>query len=192
MSPPTPASRLCVLLNHFLCLKNRSDLECRATAEPLTRVRKETHNATERRRRDRIRERMQELKDAVPGCTSSKKIDILTFAVAHIQTLTDRYQDLLLRSDAMLRDYLAHGGDVDYLGPHAASLPSAAVAASEQALMHATTRGGLAEAARHPPPVEASLARHRLAGPAQPLPGEDSAKADAFFRVAGVRRERSE
>ena len=135
---------------------------------------------------------MQELKDAVPGCTSSKKIDILTFAVAHIQSLTDRYQDLLLRSDAMLRDYLAHGGDVDYLGPHAASLPSAAAAAPGQAYLQAPARGDPPEVGHQAPHAEAALARHRLAGPAQPLRGEDRAKAENYFRIAGVKRERSE
>jgi len=136
-------------------------------AEPLLRVRKETHNATERRRRDRIRERMQELKEAVPGCTSGKKIDILTYAIGHIQALTDRYQDLLVRSDAMLRDYLARGGDVDYLGPHAANLPSAE---------HAVSRLGVPEAG---PATAAPADAARGKPPLPPAPSlrEDQAKA---------------
>jgi hypothetical protein len=64
------------------------------------RKRRESHNAVERRRRDNINDRIQELALVVPDCQTvdgirTNKGDILKNAIGHIRALTVHQEDLL-------------------------------------------------------------------------------------------------
>jgi len=80
-----------------------------------TAKRKESHNATEQKRRQRINDKMVELKDLLPNCRDSPvdKATILNEAISHIQKLQAQLDVALVHK----RDYerenqeLAEEGD---------------------------------------------------------------------------------
>jgi len=60
-------------------------------------VRKEMHNATEKRRREKINTKLNELRELIPHCKSSmtNKADVLHHATEHIKNLHASYNSLL-------------------------------------------------------------------------------------------------
>jgi len=66
-------------------------------------VRKEMHNAVEKRRRDKINTTITELKDLVPNChqLASNKASILQHAAEYIKTLTNNNTELQLSNNKL-------------------------------------------------------------------------------------------
>ena len=77
-----------------------------------------SHNATEQRRRTKIREKIDELHDIVPTCDSDRKAAILQKTVEYIKYLSHQYDDLFAKSKKLQEEYLKLGGQQDFLSPH--------------------------------------------------------------------------
>ncbi|KAI8145531.1 Myc-type, basic helix-loop-helix domain-containing protein [Fennellomyces sp. T-0311] len=81
------------------------------------RRRRESHNAVERRRRDNINERINELATLLPDrdATKANKGTILRKSVDHIRALHDRlgdYQQRIQELESLLAMYRVRGGNM--------------------------------------------------------------------------------
>eukprot|EP01096_Ripella_sp_DP13-Kostka_P009095 TRINITY_DN3444_c0_g1_i2.p1 TRINITY_DN3444_c0_g1~~TRINITY_DN3444_c0_g1_i2.p1 ORF type:complete len:476 (-),score=176.92 TRINITY_DN3444_c0_g1_i2:300-1727(-) len=80
--------------------------------------RRASHNATEQRRRNKIKERIEELRATVPICDSERKADILKKSVDYIKFLQQQYSDLIIKAKKLQEEYYNIGGKQDFLSPH--------------------------------------------------------------------------
>ena len=79
-----------------------------------TQRRKESHNATEQKRRQRINEKMKELQQLLPGSDpNADKATVLNAAIDHIKRLQTESEQLAAKKQALERQnqVLKFGGD---------------------------------------------------------------------------------
>ena len=78
--------------------------------------RKRSHSAIERRRRERINDEIETLREIVPGARDGHKLDVLRCAVRYIRELEER----LVRGESYEREGSLSGGDSESKSDHGA------------------------------------------------------------------------
>ncbi|KAI8359065.1 hypothetical protein EDC96DRAFT_514058 [Choanephora cucurbitarum] len=112
--PPSPMEyRPSSWPNHPTSLPQPSPVRIQKAANKSNNQRKSSHSAIEKRRRERMNDKIEKLKALIPSCTAQfptsvqqpiHKLSVLQAAIDYIQELHDQLKNTLPQDDPLIKD----------------------------------------------------------------------------------------